>query len=183
MITKTVKPACPAVNDNTGRGGADGQDGQRQQEPERAGVAADAKHDRRPDREACHRPATARSAVAPVPRALDRSTDRVPSATQNACETSVILATATASARAAAPRSELRSHTERTVRWIDARCLSARAAGGESRWPDTDGGLLRRGEAVPLPARARLSPRWPGRACAVRKVGSTNASADADACS
>ena len=57
-------------------------------------------------------PATARSAVAPVPRALDRSTDSVPSTTQNPCSTSVTSTTATARARPAAPRTAFRNHTE-----------------------------------------------------------------------
>src|SRR5215471_9877095 len=60
-------------------------------------------------------PASARHAVAPVEAALVRSTDKVPSTTQNACCTPDRSATATAAARASAPRRELRNHTERTV--------------------------------------------------------------------
>ncbi len=61
-------------------------------------------------------PATARRAVEPVPTALDRSTERVPSTTQKPCSTPLISTTATARARAAAPRTVLRNHTDRNVR-------------------------------------------------------------------
>src|SRR5712691_950115 len=60
-------------------------------------------------------PATARSAVEPVAAALVRSTDKVPSTTQNPCSTLVSRATATAPARAAAPRALLRNQTDRLV--------------------------------------------------------------------
>src|SRR5262249_26770155 len=110
-------------------------------------------------------PATARSAVAPVPRALDRSTDRVPSATQNACETPVILATATATARAAAPRKELRSQTERTVKWVADRCHSAwaSAVNPEGRQP----------RPPRPPAPRRPAPAGAGPASAPRGGGRT----------
>ncbi len=61
-------------------------------------------------------PPTARSAVAPVPSAFERSTDIVPSTTQKPCCTFVISTTATASASPAAPRSALRNQTERKER-------------------------------------------------------------------
>src|SRR6516162_11478384 len=60
-------------------------------------------------------PASARHAVAPVAAALVRSTDSVPSTTQNPCCTLDRSATATAAARATAPRRLLVNHTERTV--------------------------------------------------------------------
>ena len=62
-------------------------------------------------------PAMARNAVEPVPRALDRSTDSVPSTTQKPCSTSVISTTATARASPAAPRTAFRNHTDRSDRW------------------------------------------------------------------
>ena len=60
-------------------------------------------------------PARARHAVAPVEAALVRSTESVPSTTQNPCCTPDRSATATAAASATAPRSELRNQTERNV--------------------------------------------------------------------
>ena len=62
-------------------------------------------------------PPTARSAVAPVPRAFDRRTDSVPRTTQNPCWTSVTSTTATARARPTAPRRALRNQTERNDTW------------------------------------------------------------------
>ena len=62
-------------------------------------------------------PPTARSAVAPVPRALERSTDMVPSTTQNPWETLVSSTTVTAMARPTAPRTALRNQTERNDKW------------------------------------------------------------------
>ena len=67
-------------------------------------------------------PVTARTAVAPVPSALDRSTDSVPSTTQKPCETLVISMTATARASPMAPRTALRNQTERKERWESSRC-------------------------------------------------------------
>ena len=66
-------------------------------------------------------PPIARSAVAPVPKALERNTDRVPSTTQKPCDTFVISTTVTARASPAAPRTALRNHTER-----NERCESSR---------------------------------------------------------
>src|SRR5215469_17488474 len=60
-------------------------------------------------------PASARQAVAPVAAALVRSTDSVPSTTQNPCCTLERSATATAAARASAPRKLFRNHTERRL--------------------------------------------------------------------
>ena len=60
-------------------------------------------------------PASARHAVAPVDAALVRSTDSVPSTTQNPCCTPERSATATAAASASAPRKLLRNHTERRL--------------------------------------------------------------------
>ena len=60
-------------------------------------------------------PARARHAVAPVEAALVRSTDSVPSTTQNPCCSPDTSAMATAAASATAPRSELRNQTERIV--------------------------------------------------------------------
>ena len=74
-------------------------------------------------------PAMARAAVAPVPRALERSTDRAPSTTQKPCSTSVTSTTATAAARPAAPRRLFRNHTERKERWEVSRGQTRRGSG------------------------------------------------------
>src|SRR5207342_1974288 len=60
-------------------------------------------------------PSRARMAVDPVAAALVRSTDKVPSTTQKPCCTLLRSATATATARATAPRTLLRNHTERML--------------------------------------------------------------------
>ena len=57
-------------------------------------------------------PVSARNAVAPVAAAFVRSTDRVPSTTQNPCWTLLRSATATAAASAIAPRRLFTSQTE-----------------------------------------------------------------------
>ena len=75
-------------------------------------------------------PPMARRAVAPVPRALERNTDMVPSTTQKPCETFVTSTTATANARPTAPRRALRNQTERKERCESTRC--ARACGADS---------------------------------------------------
>ena len=62
-------------------------------------------------------PVSARSAVEPVEAALVRSTDRVPSTTQNPCWTPERSATVTATAIASAPRRLLMNHTERRLAW------------------------------------------------------------------
>jgi hypothetical protein len=56
-------------------------------------------------------PARERSTVDPVASAFERSTERVPSTTQNPCCSSARWPTSTASERAAAPRTLLRNHT------------------------------------------------------------------------
>ena len=60
-------------------------------------------------------PASPRSAVEPVAVALVRSTDSVPRTIQNACWTSLTLATATAAVSAIAPRTLLRNQTDRRL--------------------------------------------------------------------
>ena len=60
-------------------------------------------------------PASARQAIEPVEAALVRSTDSVPSTTQNPCWTPVRSATATAAASATAPRAAFRNHTDRRL--------------------------------------------------------------------
>ena len=72
-------------------------------------------------------PATALRALAPVPRAFDRNTDRVPSTTQNPCCTFVASATATARDRPTAPRTLFRNHTERRVNRDEADRSMARS--------------------------------------------------------
>src|ERR1700693_2650333 len=54
-------------------------------------------------------PPTARTTVAPVPSALERSTDRVPRTTQKPCWTSMTSITATARASPMAPRTLVRN--------------------------------------------------------------------------
>ena len=71
-------------------------------------------------------PSSARSAVAPVAPALVRSTESVPRTTQKPCCTLVRSATATAAARASAPRRLLTNHTERRLAWRAARANSSR---------------------------------------------------------
>ena len=83
-------------------------------------------------------PTTARTAVAPVPSAFERSTDSVPSTTQNPCCTSVASTVATARARATAPRTLLRNHTERGVQLSAAACT----------WTRSDRQARRRGPAL-----------------------------------
>ena len=112
MITTNVKPACPAANEMTA-GAA----------PEMSTAGGSRTHSNavwsetpimmaEPTTNPTAVPATARRAVAPVPSALVRSTESVPSTTQNPCETPVTSTTATASASPAAPRIALRNHTE-----------------------------------------------------------------------
>jgi hypothetical protein len=60
-------------------------------------------------------PPSARSEVDPVDAALVRSTDKVPSITQNPCCTPVWSATRTAAASASDPRRLLRNQTEREL--------------------------------------------------------------------
>ena len=60
-------------------------------------------------------PPSARSAVDSVDAALVRSTDRVPSTTQNPCCTPDTSATRTAAARASDPRRLFRNQTERKL--------------------------------------------------------------------
>ena len=60
-------------------------------------------------------PASACSAVAPVPSAFDRSTDSAASTTQKACSTDVVFATSTASASPSPARAALRNRTERRL--------------------------------------------------------------------
>ena len=60
-------------------------------------------------------PPSARSAVDSVDDALVRSTDRVPSTTQNPCWTPDRSATRTAAARASEPRRLFRNQTERKL--------------------------------------------------------------------
>ena len=116
ITTTRVNPACPAANEIME--GAT---------PEISTATGNSAHSRtvwsetpimmaEPMTKPTAVPPTARSAVAPVPSALDRSTDSVPRTTQNPCETSVTSTTATARARPAAPRTELRNQTERKER-------------------------------------------------------------------
>ena len=75
-------------------------------------------------------PASARHAVDPVAAALVRSTDSVPSTTQNPCWTPLRSATATATASATEPRRALRNHTERKLA-----CLRYHAEAAHQRDP------------------------------------------------
>src|SRR6516164_218644 len=72
-------------------------------------------------------PASARIAVDPVAAAVVRSTDTVPSATQNPCCTPLSEATATAAAIATAPRALFRNQTDRRLA-----CLSRNPAAAAS---------------------------------------------------
>src|ERR1700744_6771447 len=65
-------------------------------------------------------PPSARQAIEPVDAALVRSTDSVPSTTQNPCWTLERSAIATAAAIASAARMLLMNHTERTLAWRSA---------------------------------------------------------------
>ncbi len=95
-------------------------------------------------------PAMARAAVAPVPRAFDRSTDSVPSTTQKPCSTSEISTTATARARPTAPRTALRNHTERNETWDRIRLLTVGVG-----W--APGGPSRRSAGAATPAACRVA--------------------------
>src|SRR6185437_11132133 len=80
-------------------------------------------------------PATARSAVELVAAALVRSTDKVPSTTQNPCSTLVSRATATAPARANAPRALLRNQTDRLLASAASSSEILAGQGFRASWP------------------------------------------------
>src|SRR6516165_7996205 len=101
-------------------------------------------------------PASARHAVAPVAAALVRSTDSVPSTTQNPCCTVARSATVTAAARASAPRKLFRNHTERTLA-----CLVTTTVA-----PVRPGNLLARGGDPPESLRAWGACAAPHTPCA-----------------
>ena len=69
-----------------------------------------------------HAPRSACSAVAPVPSAFERSTDRAASTTQKACSTEVSFATTTASASPSAARAALRKRTDRGLQCARSTC-------------------------------------------------------------
>ena len=122
MITTSVNPACPATKEiiegaipatRTANGSST---------QSRTVWSATPSMMAAPTTKPIVVPPMARNAVAPVPRALERSTDNAPSTTQKPCDTFVISTTRTASASPAAPRTALRNQTERkerceTSRW------------------------------------------------------------------
>ena len=111
----TVNAAWPTSERRGSRRVGRDQHRERQRDPQRGLPGPYREQQQRADTNPTTVPASARHAVPPVDAALVRSTDSVPSTTQNACCTPETSATATAAARASAPRSELRNHTERTV--------------------------------------------------------------------
>ena len=114
MIYDKGEAGLPGGERDHQRGYARHQYGQGQEHPQDHRLVADPDDDggaRRGSPRSCR--LSARRAVAPVPRALDRRTERVPSTTQNPCSTAAISTTATASASPTAPRRALRNHTER----------------------------------------------------------------------
>src|ERR1700722_1740345 len=116
MITTTVKAACPAAKEIMDGAMPDtstttGRTTQRNTEwLARPIMMTD------PTMKPTAVPPTARNAVAPVPNALDRNTDKVPSTTQKPCCTLVTSTTATARAKPTAPRNALRNQMERNER-------------------------------------------------------------------
>jgi len=140
-------------------------------------------------------PASARSAVAPVADAFVRNTDSVPSTTEDACWTLETSATATAAARAAAPRALFRNQSERMLACLmttraapsklamprSGMCCLLVSPAAESAWPA--------GSPLPLAAffaiidgrhacwrSARLRPR-----CGPRRQSSARGAVTADA--
>ena len=80
-------------------------------------------------------PASPRRMFCPVASAFERSTESVPSTTQNACCTPERSATRTAIARPIAPRTLLWSQTECRSRWANARrCAAASGPGKPAGW-------------------------------------------------
>ena len=121
MITTNVKAACPATKEIMEGATPDTSTASGRSAQSRAGWSATPMVMTEPTMKPSAVPPTARSAVAPVPSALERNTERVPSTTQKPCWTFVISITATASARPTPPRNALRNHTERKERWDRSR--------------------------------------------------------------
>ncbi len=162
--TVTVNAAWPTANGAVaGRVGGD-QHGERERHPQRG-------------RAVCRSPAggprrsrtrprclpSARSAVDPVEAAFVRSTDSVPSTTQNPCWTLLRSAIATAAANASAPRRLLMNQTERRLacRERDAGVSFDMPVGAAPRRGPWHGpNQRRRASAIPIGTR---EPRGDGR--------------------
>ena len=116
MTTTTVKPACPAAKEiiDGAVPATSTATGRSNHSTTRCPATAIMITDPMTNPTAV--PATARTAVDPVPSALDRNTDSVPRTTQNPCSTLVTSTIATASVSPAAPRTAFRNHTERNER-------------------------------------------------------------------
>ena len=105
-------------------------------------------------------PSRPRTAFWPVLSTLERSTDKVPSTTQNECCTPVTLAMNTARASATAARTLLCSQTECTSRWAAARCQAADSVlSTPAGWrPSTRSSQVRRSASAAWSMLAAIDP-------------------------
>ena len=130
MITTRVKAACPAANEIIDGAMPESSTTSGNRIQRKTAWSANPIMMTDPTMNPTAVPPMARRAVAPVPRALERNTDMVPSTTQKPCWTFVISTTPTARARPTAPRRALRNQTERNERCDTS--LRARACGAVS---------------------------------------------------
>ena len=128
-------------------------------------------------------PPRARSAVDPVPRAFERSTDSVPRPTQNPWLTSVNWTTRAAMARAAAPRTLFWSHTERRSStshstWPARPAVARSRSHRPAERPGPNGSVPSPGPSSPVPSAAPAAISTATARPRVLNVGSTAASSD-----